>query len=1063
MSKLRGYSGVVLQQLDLNNIEANSITATNGNFTNLTLSTYTIGTLNVGDLVASGQVVKLTGIPNNSTTEDLQILVRSSIDNNVYRVLDVSINPNTGLIKAGALQLTAVPNIPTGGSSAFYKMLFLHSTGNLYKSVNLQWNEVDEILKTPKLQISSIATPTASTNYPLLIIDNDEIKKAPVADIFYNKSNQSLTVYDIVSSNEIYYKNQTLDQRFEPLGGGGGGGSFVTTDTTQTITATKTFTATTTTFNKIDTSSDVTIGGDMEVYTAITLRDTANNAKTFKLSTAGSTTAPFIRMKNFLHTGNYQVGLLTDETRLYGETCIDFEVDDTNGSKTSYLKVENSNVTCNTNLSVTGNITKSGDAVKTQVENDLLYCKLSGTQTIAGDKTFNGLINASQIQVQSSNESSISNDQPILFLDSNSKIRTNTGLTIKPSTSQLKASSLLCSGNVTGANVTLTNLISPSSASNIDYPLLFLGVSNVIMKGSIEYNHSTEKLKVPKIESDLSTTNIRCNANGMVEFDSGAIFDHSGDIYLALRGKNSTIGYNLAFWETGEVRHRAYLRYRWYIQDTTNTSVFYQRMKLENTGLQIYGVHSVIDFGDNTRILQIENDSTATDHGVFYTHPTSHIFRKGTSWKFKISDTKINAYEELEIGSGSNNKNLIVNGDTSTASITMTTPDEIATGTNRECNIMIHDGNTGGDNKLKVLGSNKLTYNANGAGTLSIPTIKLTGTGTDNSSNDRSLMFLNGSNKIVKSLDDLTFNNFTKTFKASNIETGDIKSALSTVTSSTNTDMALLFQNPSSLSIKKVDLTNANGSYNPSTDTFKMSKIEISDHIMLDDFPLHYTEKIVCTSALNKISTYLSSSPNVTTNLGTWGNIAGDDPYYLSVQYNDPTFIKSIICPSSFTRTYSAWFWETATTNISLSQTIINQSFFGRYFALFNGNDSGYSWRMRLRVRMKNNSTNRISPVIRLVTEELDGTKTVHIDSEFTHYIRAGLAKFSTIECLYIIPNATSHQKYRLDLRVSRGGNVNFQSVLTNNDYKIETFVQTFECLGKSEESSILNPYAQTL
>jgi len=182
----------------------------------------------------------------------------------------------------------------------------------------------------------------------------------------------------------------------------------------------------------------------------------------------------------------------------------------------------------------------------------------------------------------------------------------------------------------------------------------------------------------------------------------------------------------------------------------------------------------------------------------------------------------------LEIGSTTNNKNLVVNGDTSTTSITMTTPDEIATGTNRDVNIMVHDGNTGGDNKLKILGSNKLTYNPDAAGTLSCPSLKLTGTGTDNSSNDRSLMFLNGSNKIVKSLDDLTFNNFTKTFKVSNIETDDIKTVLSTVASGgSSIDMPLLFQNPSSLSIKKVDLTTANGSYNASQDKFKMTNLEI--------------------------------------------------------------------------------------------------------------------------------------------------------------------------------------------------------------------------------------------
>jgi hypothetical protein len=815
MSKLRGYSGVVLQQLDLNNIEANSITATNGNFTNLTLSTYTIGTLNVGNLVASGQVVKLTGIPNNTTTEDLQILVRSSIDNNVYRVLDVSINPNTGLIKAGELQLTAVPNIPSGGSSAFYKMLFLHSTGNIYKSVNLEYNEVDEILKTPKLQISSIATPTASTNYPLLIIDNDEIKKAPVADIFYNKSNQSLTAYDIVSSNEIYYKNQTLDQRFEPLGGGGGGGSFVTTDTTQTITGTKSFTATTTTFNKIDTSSDVTIGGDMEVYTAITLRDTANNAKTFKLSTAGSTTAPFIRMKNFLHTGNYQIGLLTDETRLYGETCIDFEVDDANGSKTSYLKVENSNVTCNTNLSVTGNITKSGDAIKTQVENDLLYCKLQGTQTIAGiktfsdsavfstnvniggsltksgdaiktqvendllyckltgsqtisgDKTFSGLINASQIQIASINESSISNDQPILFLDSNSKIRTNTGLTIKPSTSQLKASSLLCSSNITGANVTLSNLISPSSASNVDYPILFRGVSNVIMKGAIEYNHHTETLKVPKIESDLSTTNIRTLSNGKIEFDSGSIEDHQTDAYLSLKSSGNTqTGYSIGLWGDGHIRLNALgSGYRFYMVGTQQgATVVSEVFRVNNSDILCKRPLLL----DSTSLTEA-NTTTNVEYKILFSGNNGYIQKSSNALTYNNSTNKmtlsnISCLNNIEMPQTVNFSSSLTSG--------------------------------GGNRNMRI------------------PFIDVANTDTTNR-----LMRIEGTFTYNPSSDSLSVGNI--------ILTDDLKAPLSTVASSTNTDMPLLFHNETSLSIKKVDLSTSNGSYNASQDKFKMTNLEI--------------------------------------------------------------------------------------------------------------------------------------------------------------------------------------------------------------------------------------------
>lgn len=267
MSKnLRGYSGTQVQ-INLDEIIANSITATNGNFTNLTIGTYTITTLNVSDLVASG-VVKFTGLTDNSSNQDLQILIRSPTDNRIYHALNFTINPQTGLITAGTLKLLGVLDLPTGSASASYKMLFLHSTGNVYKTQGLEWNEVDDVLTTPKLQLSNIVTPTTNTNYPILIIDGNEIKKVSVTDMFYNKSNQSLTAHNIIASNEIYYKSQTLDQRFEPLGGGSGG--YVDLTTAQTIGGAKTFS------DLLTASGNLDVGGDVDISTDLTVTGRTN-------------------------------------------------------------------------------------------------------------------------------------------------------------------------------------------------------------------------------------------------------------------------------------------------------------------------------------------------------------------------------------------------------------------------------------------------------------------------------------------------------------------------------------------------------------------------------------------------------------------------------------------------------------------------------------------------------------------------------------------------------------------------------------------------------------------
>ena len=282
MSKnLRGYSGTQVQ-INLDEINANSVTATNGNFTNLSIGTYSITTLSVSDLVASG-VVKFTGLTDNSSNQDLEILIRSPTDNRIYHVLNFTINPQSGLITAGTLKLLAVSNLPTGSASASYKMLFLHSTGNVYKTEGLEWNEVDDILKTPKLQLSNIVNPITNTDYPILIIDGDEIKKIDVTDMFYNKSNQSLTAHNIIASNEIYYKSQTLDQRFAPLGGGG---AYVDLTTAQTIGGAKTFT-------DLLTASDLQISGDLSI-------DSIGSVVT-------DTTYPLLTWDNTNNAGNRQV------------------------------------------------------------------------------------------------------------------------------------------------------------------------------------------------------------------------------------------------------------------------------------------------------------------------------------------------------------------------------------------------------------------------------------------------------------------------------------------------------------------------------------------------------------------------------------------------------------------------------------------------------------------------------------------------------------------------------------------------------------------------------------
>ena len=177
MSKnLRGYSSA-MQNVNLRDIVADSVTATNGTFTTLNMATFNITQqLAVNNLINSG-VLRLTGITNNTSTEDMKILVRSTTDNNVYELTNFTMNASTGLLSAGALKLTSLLTLPSGTASSNSRLLFRHWSGNVYMSEGVEWNEVTDTLTVAKLKITSITTPVASANHPILIIDKSNTRQ----------------------------------------------------------------------------------------------------------------------------------------------------------------------------------------------------------------------------------------------------------------------------------------------------------------------------------------------------------------------------------------------------------------------------------------------------------------------------------------------------------------------------------------------------------------------------------------------------------------------------------------------------------------------------------------------------------------------------------------------------------------------------------------------------------------------------------------------------------------------------------------------------------------------
>ena len=204
-------------------------------------------------------------------------------------------------------------------------------------------------------------------------------------------------------------------------------------------------------------------------------------------------------------------------------------------------------------LGTTGAITKNSVTVLNQTESDSRYIQQGTTDFNITNLTASGFIKLSNAV----NESSLSTSRPLLFLNGDNKIAVNTNLSFVPSTAKINASSISVTGNIEGNNIKLNTMVSPSTGTSIQYPLLFHGFNNHIQKATtgLTYDNSSNTLSVENIQASLNTSNLRCLSNGLIQFDSGSIFDHSGDVYLGFKSSgNNLTAYNIALWNSGEIR-----------------------------------------------------------------------------------------------------------------------------------------------------------------------------------------------------------------------------------------------------------------------------------------------------------------------------------------------------------------------------------------------------------------------------------------------------------------------------------------------------------------------------
>jgi len=954
---------------------------------------------------------------------------------------------------------------------------------------------ISDLIATGVIKFSGLTqqNPLNTDTHNIIIHDPTTNRLYKFNTLNFSPINNQLSIHNLLSSGEIYYKNQTLDQRFEPLGGGGG--SFVTIDTTQTITGTKSFSATTTTFNKIDTSSDVTIGGDMEVYTAITLRDTANNAKTFKLSTAGSTTAPFIRMKNFLNTGDYQVGLLTDETRLYGETCIDFEVDDNSGLKTSYLKVENSNVTCNTNLSVTGNITKSGDAVKTQVENDLLYCKLSGTQTISGIKTFSdsavfssnlsvtGNITKSgdAVKTQVENDllyckltgaqsiSGIKTFSDSAVFSSNLTVTGRTNLGTNVSINGLNSVitnttyPLLTWNNTSSVSRTIRvdipnlyydttdntlyapnfsgnfNVTALTRSDNTDYPVLFYDTSTTdicidSVSNHFTYNPSENKLDVRNINVVVDLTTEK------VTLDTGKIFNHSTNEYMGLKaisnnGTNlSGLDYNLALWKDGSIRMIARNNQRFYIYNST-TGTTNQRLIITDSSVNVNTNLSV----DNDATITGDTTITAVNSTVSNNNRIPFIEGGGATGRLCESNLYYNPSDQTLVSANITTTNAI---NSPTLTVTGTNNGQIIIDPTYGLSFNQSDGylfRMAGVWKMRI--DNTLTtiydnFQLNGSATIDGDIYKQTATLSAVDRDQNVLFHDNEGDKRIKENNSFYFNPSDERLTVTNLTCGtNVKLSCSVPTASTKFPVLLL--NEGSNDVKKA---NSFMSYNPSLDRIYGKDIMLNEdsgtrgRLTLIE-PIRYGGPVLYTP-LNY--TYIIGNTDTIATIDAVGSGLNSGKFgngvYIGINRSGvkATAFGSNTDLISWNQYINATNTPTSFTNVSL----------------FTG-----TWEVTVMCDyMSSNSSssasggNRVNPILRLEvngTEIEEGTQSL--------YIRHQLGRVGTMRTNYIL-KLEQGDVIALRTYVNYGGTTNFSSLMLSGQYSLSNFNFRATFLGTLDE-----------
>ena len=1117
MSKnLRGYSGMQ-PIINLVDITASSITATNGTFTNLSIGTYSITTLNVSNLVATGTVI-LSGLTqqNPLNTDDHNILIHDPTTNRLYKFNSLYFSPINDRLHVPKLTvnsgLTLNADAEINSNHDFYFREILPAVGG-DKGV-IFWENIARIIGRrtaaglPELQLVNNTARQNGIDYQISLQETStQLNTTSTINFRVNNA-----IKMTIDNSNITFSNVDLIARDI---------SAVDVTVTGTLNATNITFNSANIPGALTVGGLTDLNGDLEVFGSVTLSQITAapvagpgihmlmwNSATGRISGDASikydASTDILTLPRILATTSGNIYDLTvsnefiQSVRLSDTTSnLNFNIQFINASNRlresnglTYNPLNNKLYATNinsTDVTITGEIIQSNaqlditsnlefDIPFLNSSNQLRYSKglvynpayerltlttLDVTNFTPTNLTVsNNLIINNEIQINQA-QATASNDFKLMFLNASDYVRvsqTTEPLTFNPSSGLLKSS-----------NLTLTDVFEIKQQTNPAdtlFKIFETGTTKVTYISGVDpvtnYNigfwHDGHTRYVAKDFHKFYVNGVTSNEEVFRVSSNFVQFFYN----LSMEGNSR---FRFTDTEPTVIGDKGILEWRQQQQGGTVTKVRLTGYQDANNAFELH--FDIFGAGDRIKMTTTGVELYADNHGedvecpVFFGEATTgslyEISKDNTHLTYNPSSNTLttNNIELTDDLTVTGNTNL--QGDTTITAVNSTVSNnnripfiEGGTGTGRLC-----------ESNLYYNPSNQTLVSSTVLGTTAVNSPTFTITGTNNgqvSINATYGMFFTHNDGYVFRIGSnwkLRIGNTTTTIYndlqlQSNLTVdGDV--TLNNITSPTaDSEFPFIIFNQGSGILK---VTETNTSYNPVSNKLSVPLLDV-ERIRhggaVGKLDLNTIEIFI---GPNNTSLYSSEDDNGA-NIGVWGYAFLSSPVFLKFKSNDASITRQRLTHA--TRVSSVWNWETVLNGFPPNQTI-DTTYFSKYFYM---SDAGYNdttWRMKTRVRIRNLSNNRIAPRM-ILRRTRGGTNAYYDSSEFIHYIRTGLANFSTVECYHIIDDVQSTDEYYLILQVARGGSSTFTSQLSSTEWEIQNFYQEFHYLGSQPRNNVINP-----